>query len=124
MTMRRINGIAKAIIVGIALGAATVCAAGCLSTTDEDYTGEFHGPGDLELQDFPNFSVIGDDDDDNDTGGDDDDDGVGQYCQAIIDCYCVKFSGTYYDQCVDGIEALTESYCQDWLETNDPECLP
>lgn len=127
--MRRRNKIAWALALAFVVSAMTIWAIGCLDTSDEEFDDELNSSGDLQLVNLPNFQWPGDDDDyyyddDDDYYYDDDDDDTGPYCQALIDCVCSTQYGEYYDSCVETVQALSEDYCQTYLEENLPECLP
>ena len=98
------------IVVGITAVISLVWLSGCLSTTEEDFTGQFGPPGRLELHSIPG----GDGPDDGDNGD------VGDACHELKECVCDQLEGEYYDSCVEAIQSMTEDQCEELLD--DYEC--
>ena len=79
-------------------------ATGCLSTTEEDYSGSFGTPGELDLYGVPS------------TGGVDDGTvDTGDKCEELKECVCEDLGGAYAEKCKQVVDSMSEAECADWL---------
>ena len=108
--MTRYNFIFSLVVTGLVATISFVLVTGCLSTTEEDFTGTFGPPGRLQLHTVPSGDTP-------DNGGGD----IGPNCWELKECVCDPLEDdSDYESCVQAVSVMSEAQCADLLD--DYEC--